>query len=218
MEVLAVRTARTIAYVTGEELNPYGKAVYPKLTEAVVEKYGFMAYPKELSDFDEEKGIVYGAGRWGDIAIERLTLFNNGLVVDTRSSTADSEAIIEEGLQWMADTFGLVFRPDMIARKQYLSELVVRCAKPLDGLNPKLRPFAEKLSKAVSKIANQPLEFQTSNIAIGFDTLSTKLTFSPFRVERLIDVPFAENKFYAGAPLPTDLHIELLNEFETLLA
>lgn len=217
MEILAVRTARTIVYVSGEELNPYGKAVYPKLTEAVVAKYAFMAYPKELSDYDEDKGVTFGAGRWGDIAIDRLTLFNNGLVVDTRSSTADSEAIIKEGLQWMAETFGLAFRPDMIERKQYLSELVVRCVKPLDALNPKLKPLAAKISKAVSKIANQTLPFETSNFTIGFDTLLTKLTFSPFRIERLIDVPYSENKYYAGAPLPTDLHLELLTEFENLL-
>jgi hypothetical protein len=217
VELLAVRTARTIVYATPEEINPRGKAVYPGLTQALVERYGFMAYPQGLGDYDEEKGVAFGMGQWNDIAIDRLTLFNNGMVVDTRSSTADSEKIITDGLEWVSKTFGLIFRPDMIERRQYLSELVIRCNKPLDGLNPKLAQFASKITEVVGGIIQQPIKFETSALSLGLDTLKTKLVLSPFRIERLIDVPFSENKFYSGAPLPTDIHLGLLEEFESLI-
>lgn len=220
MEVIAIRTARVIVHLPTEEINPFGKAVYPDLTRALVERYGFMAFPQTLGDYDEEKGIVFGMGRWKDISIDRLSLFGNGIAVDTRSSTKDSEEIINEGLLWMVERFGLTFKPEMMNRKGYLSELVVHCDKPLNALNPRLAAFANTLTDQLHKVAYQslPLVFETTGIALGFDSLNTKFTFSPFRYERLVDVPLSENKFYAGAPLPTNTHIELLELFEGLFS
>ena len=194
MELVAIRTARVIVHLPSEEINPFGKAVYPDLTKALVERYAFMAFPQGLADYDEEKGIVFGAGRWNDIAIDRLTIFGNGIAVDTRSSTKDSEEVLKEGLAWMAEAFGLTFKPEMMDRKGYLSELVVHCDKPLNALNPRLAAFANTLTDQLHKFAYQslPLVFETTSLALGFDSLNTKFTFSPFRYERLVDVPFGK--------------------------
>ena len=49
---------------------------------------------------------------------------------------------------------------------------------------------------------------------IGHDPLIIKWGRSPFSIQRRLDVPFSENKYFSEAPLPTDVHIELLRNFE----
>ena len=40
---------------------------------------------------------------------------------------------------------------------------------------------------------------------------------SPFQFERTPDIPFSERRYYSRAPLQTEDHLSLLNEFEDLL-
>jgi len=218
MEVLGIRTARVIAYVPIEEINPFGKVLIPTVTAAFVERYGFMAFPQTLADFDETKGVAFGVGTWKDIAIDRVTIYNNGILVDTRESTHASEDFLSDAMTWLGETLGVKYKPETFHRKGYLSEVLVRCDKPLSRLHPAIEAWCNKLSVYLEPFTDrQKLSFELSGLAFGYDPLSTKLPISQFRIERLLDTPFSENKYYAAAPLPTGIHLELLTDLESLL-
>lgn len=217
MELLAVRLARLIAYFPTEEINPRGRALIPDVTSALIERYSFNGYPQKFEDFDWDKGISFIDGRWNDINIDRLALYNNGMLVDTASSTDDSVAFLTDALTWAAESFGLTYRPDMMNRKTYVSELLFRSETPLKTLNPALESLAAKLSESVSHIAGQEVAYDTVSLALNFDMLLTKSPLAPFRIERLSEAQYTENKYYSIAPLPTDVHIKFLEEFESAL-
>jgi hypothetical protein len=214
MEILAVRVARLIVYFPTDELNPYGRALIPDVTTALVERYGFISYPQKAEDFDWQKGIIYELGRWNDLSIDRLGLYTTGILVDTSASTSASEAILLDALSWAAESFGLTYKPEMMNNKVYVSELIVKCET---SLNPALESLANKLSKSVSKMVNQTVSYEPATIALNFDLLLSKPPLAPFRLEKLADVPFSENKYHAIAPVPTEEHIQLLEEFEAAL-
>lgn len=218
IEVLAVRTARFIIHFPTDELNPKGQPLLPDVPNALVERYGFMVYPQKPEDFDTAKGISFEIGKWNEIAIGRLAIFDTGLLVDTGSSTDDSEAILKDALTWASETFGLEFRSDWFNRKVYLSELIIKCNQPLTALNPALESLAAKLSKRVSEIMDLSLPYELTAVSFGFDPFLTKNVMAGFRIERLTDVRFSENRYYASANLPTQEHIAFLNEFEAALA
>ncbi len=216
MELLGVRTARLLTFFPTDEINPRGRSLIHEVIPAFVERYKFLKYPQKFEDFDETKGIRFDSGVWNDLEVT-IVLYNNGVMVDTRSSTDDSERILEDALTWAADTFGLVYKPDMLTRKAYLSELDLKCQTPLDALNPKLEAFVNKLSHLVGQQTGHTFDYKAAALWLNFDTAFNKGPGGAFRVERLVDIPFSENKYYSSAPLPTNTHLEFLEEFEAIL-
>jgi len=156
MELLSVRTARVLAFFPTGEINPRGRSLIHEVVPAFVERYKFVKYPQKFEEFDESKGVRFEGGVWNNLETT-VVLYNNGIQVDARSSTDDSELILEDALKWAADTFGLIYKPAMLTRKAYLSELDVACETPLDALNPKLNAFVDKLSKTVTLLISKQL-------------------------------------------------------------
>ena len=104
----------------------------------------------------------------------------------------------------------------MIRRKFYLSELNVRFDQPLEKLNPKLAQFASKLSAMCKDVIAKP--FEAGGLSFLTDVTHSVYKVPPFAIERKVNAPFNENRFYTKAPLQTAQHIEMLTELETILA
>jgi hypothetical protein len=217
MELLAIRTARFVGVISTEELNPRGLLVYPSLIDGLVDRYDFDVYPGEEDPLDESKGIVFEDGAWNGISIAKVSIFGGFIGVETRSSTKDSEAIFNEALEWASESFGLTYKPAMVSKRAYLSEIIFRSEKNLNSLNPAFQSFGAKLSKALKTHTGVTTDYELGGIVFGYDTSMVKNSYSPFRIERLEGSEFYENKYYSGSPLPTEEHVEFLEDFEKLL-
>jgi len=215
MELLSVIKARSIWLFDLMDLNPRGKRIYPELLGWMKDSYNFSKVPSSAVDLDETKALAFLDGRF-QISPENfigvdLKLYNDGVVVDTWSSTKDSDKFIDEVLRSTAKQFDLVYSPEMIRKRLYLSELNVRCKSTLLSLNPKLKAFADKISRLV----NGEVEL----CSIGFwAEQNTRAPFSPFRFERNLNAAFSEHRYYAASPLQTEDHLKLLDELENILA
>jgi len=65
--------------------------------------------------------------------------------------------------------------------------------------------------------ANRRLEWATREPAyfrISHDPTARKYGIASLSIEHRVNSLFAENKYFSEAPLPTDLHIKFLEEFE----
>jgi hypothetical protein len=217
MQLAAIATARLVAFIETLDLNPRGKAYFPEMVPALVSRYGFVKFPEKLEDFDETKGVLFEGGRFKDVTIRKIQVFDSVLVVETTSSTTDSENLLEDALVWASETFGLAYRPGMIKRKAYVSQLTFFSDGILHKLNPALLKVAQKLSTRVPEYFGYELKYKPSIVAISYDQLAIKNGTAQFSIELRGDTPFAENKYFSTAPLPTEEHIELLQELETEL-
>jgi hypothetical protein len=153
----------------------------------------------------------------GNIVIENYTVYPQGLVVDTRSSTDDSERVLKDITDWFCTLSGIQPPADGITRRFYLSQVNFRSQRSLDALNPNLHLLSDRLTEIVSAPAKQHLEFQTTGISFQFDATQGIAYSLPLKIERLADAQFSENKYFSSAPLQTDEHIHFLEEFETIL-
>lgn len=212
-----MRAARFIAAISTEELNPRGLVIYPSLIEGLVEKYNFDTFPSGDDELDETAGIEFENGNWNGTLINKVTIFGNGIVIDTRSSTRDSEVIFNEAMQWASESLGLTYRPSMVTSKLYVSELIVRTKAILNNLNPALQSFSENLSKSINSHTGLNAKYGLTGLIFYFDTSTTKATPPPFRIEPLSEVAYSENKYYSMAPIPTEEHLEFLEELENIL-
>jgi len=214
MEIAAVLMARAIAWVESTELNPRAAVSYPDLIEAFVARYGFQKFPQKIEEFDETKGVTFLAGKLGDAVIEQLVIYTHGIILDTRNSTQQSKRLIEEGLQWASREAGLVYKPSFIKRWQYASQLIFYSNAPLSAIHPAFQRIADRLTGNVAEVTGEKLNYELVSFNVNYDQLNRKHPFGNFSIQRRDNIPFSENKYYSDAPLPTNLHIQLLEQFE----
>lgn len=222
MKLLSVKQARSIWLANIADLNPRGLNLFG-LIMPIVTKYNFQIYPDKPIDIIEKdvleinfKGGNFQRDPKNNIAIN-LTIFNDGIVADTRSSTKDSDTFLDQFLNYISNEFGLSPYQEIVRSKIYVSELWVQTDKNLNALNPKLDKFVKHITSSIEGHSYHPIAYETSSIMFWTDPVVTNPP-TPFRFERIIDRPFSENRYYSSAPLQTDVHLEILEELESILS
>src|SRR5687768_10294125 len=98
MQLMSINTARAIWVLNTRDLNPRGRNI-DSIIEWLRLKYKFEKYPSSPFLEDQSKGWVFTSGAFSrkdkdgkdsNIYID-FTVFTEGLVATTRSSTDDSE-------------------------------------------------------------------------------------------------------------------------------
>jgi hypothetical protein len=216
MRLLAVSLARVTAFTEIYEWNPQNRIPFHEFSQAFVDRYGFLKFPRDLEDYDLQKGTVYGAGKLNAITIDTVTLFMKGIVIDTRSSTNDAEHILMDMADWAEQLFGIEHSPERISRKVFLSELSFYSEALFGLFNPHLERLVTRLGEVVSSYAREPQRFEPFGFSFSSDP-PTRLGTLNLRIERLAGNPFWEKKYFSSAPLPTNEHLSFLSEFESVL-
>jgi hypothetical protein len=201
-----------MAFVEPIDLNPTGKVSYPDLVEALVARYKFQKFPEKADDFDETKGVVFTEGKSGNTVIERLTIYAYGILVDTRVSTSESKRLLEEALDWGTKDLGLAYKP--VTRWQFASQVTFHSKVPLAAANSALQLLTQGVARGISDTIGEKLDYDVTVIVVDHDQLARKHALGRFSIQRRENTPFSENKYFSEAPLPTETHISLLEQFE----
>jgi hypothetical protein len=220
MQLLNVALARSIWLFDVNELNPTGKSIFPDAFVWLGEKYSFQTFPKSIADIDQEqKGYLFKAGEFQtdeDTITVNFSIYNDGLVAETWASTEKGDALIEDILRSTAGKYGLPFRPDMVRKKQYVSEVNVRLDHALSNVNPKINRFCEALNGLF--LRHHLPAFEMTGMIFAPDTSASSYKPPGLMIERKAATPFAENRFWSKSPFTTKEHLFTLGEFEKLLA
>jgi hypothetical protein len=216
MELISVVTARVVWLFDIAELNPKGKSIFPELLEWLQEEFHFQKAPKSVDELDDTKALTFSRGTFQageEIFVDvELKIFSDGLVASTWSSTRNAESFLESVLESAAEEFNLIYKPEIVRRRIYVSELNVRSSKDLVGVNPALVEVASEISRLLPQNLRLPYEF--SGIMFSQVQDLSNIAISPFRFERKLKTSPGEHKFYSTAPLHTDEHLKFLGWFE----
>ena len=216
MDDLTIAQARFIAFLEIVELDPRGQLHYPDLFAALVERYAFQKFPQKYEEFDLQKGIALADGKWEGGHISKVDIYAGGIALDTRSSTDDSEKLLHECLSWASNKFGFKYHASMIKRKAYVSQLIFNSDAPIfSALSMPLSKLAQGVTYAIEKSYGEKINYEPFSFSIHLDQTTRQLSPAAFTLSRRVGVPFAENKYFSEAPLPTRVHEELLRAFES---
>ena len=102
----------------------------------------------------------------------------------------------------------------MIKRKAYVSQIIFYSDVPLLSVNPILDVLGERISKEVANTLKLPYVFQPRGISLGIAPETQRMPIQIFTVERREGVAFSEGKYFSAAPVSTDTHLALIEEFE----
>jgi hypothetical protein len=214
LQLSAIILARALGYIELFDLSPRGKTFFPDIVPEIVKRYNFQKFPKTPEELDESKGVEFLEGKAGNKVIQKFAVWSTLLVVETRSNTAESKQILEDILAWGAEKFGLNYKPGMIKRFAYVSTLTFHSDAPILGASPALNKLAATTSEAVSEIWQEPIRYDPTVVTIGHDPLTRKYGIASLTIQRRAEARFSENKYFSEAPLPTDLHLKLLEQYE----
>lgn len=214
LRLSAIVLARVLAFIEPADLLPRGGIHPPDFVEEIVKRFDFQKFPQTFEEYDLIKGMEFLLGRSGKKVITKFVIYSNILIVETRSSTDDCKQLIDEFIAWGKEKFGLVYEPGMIRRYGYVSDLSFYSDAPILTSNPLLNRIAQRTSEALTGIWNETVHYEAMDFRIGHDPLSRKWQIAPFQITRRAETEFSKNKYFSEAPLPTDLHIELLKEYE----
>ncbi|MGA8573757.1 MAG: hypothetical protein ACLP7A_14420 [Desulfobaccales bacterium] len=219
MKLLSINLARSLWFFNLLEINPKGLNLYPIIIPILVDSYKFKQYPSVNDVVDETKGVKFEYGefinRGGNALIINMTIFNDGITAETRSSTNDSDAFLTEILTRLSQELQLPFYKEILRKICYASQVYVTTNKALELINPKVKEISKYLSNNASGF--EEISFELGGLTFWPDQKYTNKPFN-FIFERILNVPFSENKYYSAAPLSTDKHLELLNKLERILS
>jgi hypothetical protein len=221
MEVEQVVLARAIRLVKVATAIGY----WPDLIKDLGKEYAFAAVPDiQQVIASQDKGTAKGAEfqvgkiprRDGSTAvIEKFTVFNDGLVVDSRVSTEDCDLFLDSIEEWAKKNLSGIRN---VGKSFYLSQLEVkfqgsRYARAFDGICDQVY----SLLNGYGMVGLTPYRFGSLHMAMEPSRTSLSQP-SPFSIERRLNIPFDDNLFFAQAPLRTSDHKSLLMALEKVLA
>src|SRR5271169_2763332 len=180
MKLSAVTQASVLAFVETFDLIPRGSVFYPDLAGGIVEQFRFQNFPQKPEAFDEQKGIEFGEGLWKGTVVEKLVIYWNGILLGTHSSTAESEIILEEALDWASQKFNIAYKPGMLNRKRYLSSLTFYSEQKLLTVHSAISKLASKLHDRVKQITGHELTYEPTRFDVDFCRHERQIPMSPF--------------------------------------
>lgn len=217
MKLLTISIARSIWLFNLNDLNPRGKKIGPSSISHLVETYRFAQYPKTSEEMDENKGMHFMDGTFnlksGEAITVNFKVFAFGVAAETRSSTKDSDAFITEVLEWISKEYDLPSIDQILRSTAYYSEMHLRSEHTLSLLNPKLERITQKLNSNVK--GHGEMVYQPAGITF-WNNPSLNQAF-PFKFERVDGMGFAEQRYFSAAPLETEIHLDILNDLESIL-
>jgi hypothetical protein len=105
----------------------------------------------------------------------------------------------------------------MIKKYGYVSDLTFHSEAPILSVSPLMDLIAQRMSASLTEIWQEPVHYEPLDLKVGHDPLTRKWGIAPFQITRRAESPFSANKYFSEAPLPTEQHISLLEEYEAAL-
>jgi len=213
MELITSETGQTLQLIHMDEVRPLRGGVFaPDLRKAIIDRYRFQSVaaqtePGQPLKFEIGLKEINGL----KIPITSLEIYQDGVIVNTHH-TDDSDAVMDEFIGWIAETLSLR-QPKTWLPRRYTSRIVVDLA----------RSAGETFFTNFVKLN----EIITSALGAPLDGLQPQISFAPHPPGELqasrtwsfyprIGQPYAPNRYFSFAPLPTPVHYEMLCALEAV--
>ncbi len=194
--------------------RPQGRLPITKIATELVDRYSFAGTPQSLDDLTSDH-VEFSHGIFQDEAIEKLDVYNDGVVISGSSNSDFLEAFLDDIVLWLEQDLEMTRVHMKDVTRYYESEIVVEldpCV--LDVLKP-LNDICSKVSTMVKNNTGLEADYSALGYALTTEPASANgIVPSTFRVERRLASEFHFNQFVSTAPLKTDQHLDILRSIE----
>ena len=216
MKIVTIEQGRVLDLVPLDEIRSSFGIYLPELIKRIIERYEFIVGPENLTKAATE-GAKFQHGHFKvkdiDVVIKELSVYNDGIIIDTFNSNM-SDIILDDLLTWTVQTFNTKERISP-PNRTYASVVVAEFEREFEPMLGVFVKVGKLLSKALQSAYGWDYEYNLHRIALAVDpTAIPPLRNTQFFMERRTQSPYSANRYYCGAPLPNDQHIDLLQTIE----
>jgi len=212
--ILARTVRQVVAIGTG---SPRADAV-----QKIKDKYKFLMAPERYQDIFPQNPMQPITFQGGQIAIDKravgilqIQFVQNMIVVDTQTSTDDSDWIVDDFI-----TTANTEHPESITPAgppYYVSQIEFDLEKPPD-LPPQFEDAGKIIDRFLAGYGETVPKFGPWGVTLNID--AHELGVLPpafFALERRVGFPFSAKVFFSQAPLRTKDHIVVLEKLDTII-
>jgi hypothetical protein len=216
MKVITTEQGQVLDLVPVEELRPPGGVYLPDFIQSITARYGFISGPTNPLEA-ASSGAKFQHGRFivddTPAVIKELAVYNDGIIVDA-FNTRVADLMLDDFFSWTTEIFKLRERRTQNPRT-YTSVVVVEFERAAERALGKFTQVSELLSKSLSSAYGWNYEYNLQRIAFAVDPKTIPpLRNTQFFMERRLQAPYAENRWFSGAPMQTEEHLRLLEAIE----
>jgi hypothetical protein len=217
MKVVTKEGGRILDRLSTEELRPAKGIFLPDFIAAINARYKFTSYPTNLMEAAKGGGAKFEYGKFdmddGPAVIKELSLYSDGLICEAYD-TPMADLVLDDFIEWATAEFNMQPRQNPVMRT-YSNSLVCIFEKEVESALDKISQMNKLFSKSLKDAYGWDYKVDLARIACQVDpTNIPHLRNTNFVIERRVQSPFSENRFFCLAPLKTDAHIKLLETIE----
>lgn len=184
--------------------------------QAIQSRYKFLQIPKTVDEFNINNGVSFFGGSFNNHPIDKLVIYTNGVLCESRLSTEDLEPFADDLLAWAMKETGIDV-PHNGARA-YLSNIEIESKIELDEKFEKFAALGKIISAILCSYGQSPKDFTFSKLALHCDLTDVPVPkASNFTFERRDGLPYGDHRYFSSSPLRTKDQLAILNELEALL-
>jgi len=222
MKIIGFDKCRVSMLVDLLEIGTRDGLYFPGAATLLQSKFNFISIPQPASQANPKEVLCFEHGFFNyegrDINIRAFEIYPHGLVAQAADSNA-AEIFLDEFSAFATAELGQVAE-GLIGRKFFASSLMVQFDKEANGFlsaNEKIIALFSNHLKATYGL-EQKAELSRISMRPDPDKLNARVgsLLTEFTLERRINAPYEDQKFYSTAPLRTDDHIAFLQKIEKL--
>lgn len=181
------------------------------MIEALRDEFLFADVPDSA---EKQSGLIFGQGEFEGIALDSMTIHDDGLVLRSRASTDFLERAYNHLIEVSRSRFDYeVVRTHKIDRF-YKSSLVVESDRNLLSPLKGLEALTRAVQNALSTDTGISADYLANGFSVAADAHKLIIKPSPFRIERRVGVDFDFGHYASESPLKTDSHLAVLQLIE----
>lgn len=223
MKLIGQELGRIIVLFPIEEVRPASGIPLIPLVDGIRNRYNFVKPPdlnRPITDLDRD-GYSFQVGTFlheGQvITIREFTVYPDGVSVSCLDTT-HADAFFDDIVNVAKEAFG--FREfAREPRKIYRSQVIVEFEKSLNQLINGFTELSRLLQSAYEQHTGHNKAVDLNRVDFRMD--STKIPGIPpvsFILERKFGSPHENQRFISEAPVPSQAHLQLLQEIENKLS
>lgn len=222
MKVVGHILGRLVLLFPREEIRPARGVSTLDAFASIRERYNFLHMPdltRPAAEL-EQQGYQFSDGTLicdGEtFTINEFTIYSDGVSVSSYV-TDTAELFFENFMDWAMEEFDV--RPfSREPTKIYRSQVTVCFSRPLSDALRGFDKFSELLSTMLDEYTGISSPVDLIRVGVGVDEAKTSgPRYAPFTLERRSQVSFEEEWYFSEAPLPSKVHLKLLEELNSAM-
>ena len=149
MKISNIISSKTVGFLQGSTTS--GNIFMPDFTRLMQENFRFLQVPTKLEEFNASNGVKFVHGEFEGIVIDLLEVYENGVVISTKTNTNNGNKFIDALIKLASKEFNFEVTNVPHMKKIYVSELDVISEKNLDSIFDSFKGILKIINNTVSQ-------------------------------------------------------------------